>query len=791
MDSPSASSAADETDDFEAPNDLIDASGQTPFENLLSALPDDPKDMPPGELGPKALIRKTLEVPYKSWLMLTDYKDRDKVLRCILENQGFCEAATGRITIPEDRRNTGTDHMAQLRQWQEGIADMFNRLHGSSLCLNPQTRDTMNIIFEHAGRLSRVLDDARIGFQAVTSVLGELTDWHPLDNIGEDEALYYRNVCNQRPLMTKDLNKDIMARLVLTLLREFKTRGYRKKRHCEYLFQETIIQTPMGLQTTYCFAPLEHTLKDLVYSIITKDTYVDLWAYILHGRNVQNAIDYILHGKDLELPELRAQPDMWSFDDGVYCGRTDRFALYPDVPRVFPELVGHVGRSTYKYLRGYRMKEVYFVEAQGAALINYPTSPGPTPYGPLHCQSPDIPCEVLLPISRMGISPRASPPMSATPITKRVLQEDEEERREFEAVFKRQRRHGPSRSSLNTPRTNANPEDLEEDREDIEEEPEAPAGTRKRTLDELLAQMHNYLKLFRDQGWSEETILLKLATLGRTFWPAKKYDRCQFWPLDIGVSGCGKSTVIDIHKTFFHFHDIGIFSADQEKEFSRDKLPQKRIIIAPEVRDNFGCSNAFFLAIVSGDPVSIPKKYGDPIELEQWTVQGLMATNELPPSFKDRKGSLLRRILPFPYTKEIAVKDPNLYQIIMEKELPFLLRAMCVAYMEYFPKDVDIMSGYELPVEIQNEMAKMQRQHHPLVDFLLSEDLVVRGDDCSVPLQELRQDFMSFVKNIRNDSPPAWSEDLYEGPFRLLHLRVAVQDGDTVVLGCALRRQLE
>lgn len=62
-------------------------------------------------------------------------------------------------------------------------------------------------------------------------------------------------------------------------------------------------------------------------------------------------------------------------------------------------------------------------------------------------------------------------------------------------------------------------------------------------------------------------------------------------------------------------------------------LARPRIIIAPEVRgDNFG-SLAFFLSIVAGDSVRIPVKYGQPMDVENFPVQGLMATNELPESY--------------------------------------------------------------------------------------------------------------------------------------------------------------
>jgi len=199
-------------------------------------------------------------------------------------------------------------------------------------------------------------------------------------------------------------------------------------------------------------------------------------------------------------------------------------------------------------------------------------------------------------------------------------------------------------------------------------------------------------------------------------------DNNQYWPCDWGVGGSGKSTVQDVFKFLYHWQDVGIFGADQEDTFSRDSLPDKRIIIAPEVRgDNFGCSLAFFLSIVAGDSVRIPVKYGAPRDVENFSVQGLMATNEPPKSYlADPKGSVARRILMFPWPRVISPRDPTLKGRIITGELPAILRACVVAYHQ-LPKNIDIMSDYPLAPEMASARARLQRASNSMVDFLLSE----------------------------------------------------------------------
>lgn len=328
-------------------------------------------------------------------------------------------------------------------------------------------------------------------------------------------------------------------------------------------------------------------------------------------------------------------------------------------------------------------------------------------------------------------------------------------------------------------------ENMEQDRQE--------RVVRKRELSEIA--MPNLVKIFEDQGWSPETIFLKFATLGRTFWPAGSLDNCQYWPCDWGVGGSGKSTVQDVFKYLFHWQDVGIFGADQEDTFSRDALPDKRIIIAPEVRgDNFGCSLAFFLSIVAGDSVRIPVKYGQPRDVENFNVQGLMATNELPKSYmNDPKGSVARRILVFPWPRVISPRDPTLKNRIIREELPAVLRACAMAY-HMLPKDVDIMSDYPLAPEMAAARARLQKASNSMVEFLLSEDYVTMGDNLRTEMEAFRKTYNYYVKEIRNERQvPPWNEDLYDYPFRLLGLRVEQGDENAppYVVGCSMRVEVQ
>ena len=328
-------------------------------------------------------------------------------------------------------------------------------------------------------------------------------------------------------------------------------------------------------------------------------------------------------------------------------------------------------------------------------------------------------------------------------------------------------------------------------RQHLPEDAWIPEVRREGVLSVLEIPLPSIMKIFDDQHWSWHTKLLFAACVGRLFYPVGFLDKCQYWPIIRGPAGNGKSTLIELIRLFFLFLDVAVLGADQEAVFSRHDFPSKRVIIAPEVRgDNFGCSVASFLAMVGGDPMSFPVKYGEPKVVENFPVQGIMAANELPKAYlNDSKGAVARRLLVFPLPESIHPRDPTLKTKIFSQELPGFLRFCGVLY-QMLPKDVDIMSGFPLTQEMEMARAELQRASNPMLDFLWEETFVTRGPELSVLMSDLKEAFGIFMTQHRNivGRPPAWTEELYDYPFRLLRLRVEEEDGELYAKGCALRQ---
>lgn len=137
-------------------------------------------------------------------------------------------------------------------------------------------------------------------------------------------------------------------------------------------------------------------------------------------------------------------------------------------------------------------------------------------------------------------------------------------------------------------------------------------GRRKKTYEQVLKMMPTFLQILRDQEFSDATIELFLAMLGRTLWKLGEKDDWQVWPLFLGASGVGKSTIIKLWGMLFHPEDVGVISPDAEQSgFGKERWLDARILVAPETRgDKFGLSGEMALTMMSGDSVQIPVKYG-------------------------------------------------------------------------------------------------------------------------------------------------------------------------------------
>jgi phage/plasmid-associated DNA primase len=151
----------------------------------------------------------------------------------------------------------------------------------------------------------------------------------------------------------------------------------------------------------------------------------------------------------------------------------------------------------------------------------------------------------------------------------------------------------------------------------------------------------------------------------------------------------------------------------------------------------------------------------------------------------DVRGSIHRRLLPFPYTRTPEERVPGLKEDIVKNELPALLRKAVLAYLDpdVHPKDRDLMMSHRLPDLIAQERRKLQRASNALVDFLDSEFIVLDAAQ-STRKNEFLQTFVEYCRNVRQHRPPNFGEDYYKDPFDATGLYMDTVDGEVLVVGC-------
>ena len=107
------------------------------------------------------------------------------------------------------------------------------------------------------------------------------------------------------------------------------------------------------------------------------------------------------------------------------------------------------------------------------------------------------------------------------------------------------------------------------------------------------------------------------------------------------------------------------------------------MFIAPEVKGDLALEQAEFQSIVSGEDVSVAVKNKTAMSIE-WKVPGVLGGNEVP-NWRDNSGSVLRRILPWNFGKQVQDADPQLEEKL-HRELPIILLKCVRGYLDYSNK---------------------------------------------------------------------------------------------------------
>ena len=270
------------------------------------------------------------------------------------------------------------------------------------------------------------------------------------------------------------------------------------------------------------------------------------------------------------------------------------------------------------------------------------------------------------------------------------------------------------------------------------------------------------------QKFSKEVCNWAYVMGGRLCFNIGELDTWQIIPFFKGIAKSGKSTLITkVFKKFYEGEDVGTLSNNIEKKFGLSAIKDGFMFIAPEVKGDLALEQAEFQSIVSGEDVSVAVKNKTAVSIE-WSVPGILGGNEVP-GWKDNSGSVLRRILPWNFSKQVRVADPQLDEKL-ESELPIILLKCVKGYIDYANKyrNQDIWNAVpEYFKTIQKQVAKVANS---LIHFLEST-IVDKGKDQYVPQNLFVAAFNTHCKN-NNLGQHKFHEDFYVGPFSSYDIEV-------------------
>jgi hypothetical protein len=245
-------------------------------------------------------------------------------------------------------------------------------------------------------------------------------------------------------------------------------------------------------------------------------------------------------------------------------------------------------------------------------------------------------------------------------------------------------------------------------------------------------------------------------------------DSWQIIPFLKGIARSGKSTIITkVFKKFYESEDVRTLSNNIEKKFGLSSIYDGFMFIAPEVKGDLCLEQAEFQSLVSGEDVSIARKYENAKSIE-WKTPGILGGNEIP-NWKDNSGSVLRRLLPWNFGKQVTEADPHLERKL-DDEIPLILLKCVRAYLDYAKKYSDQDIWNVVPKYFKNIQTQVAMVTNSLQNFLASEKIKY-GEELFCPQKLFVQLFNQHCQE-NNLGRFKFNPDFYAGPFSSKGLEV-------------------
>lgn len=268
----------------------------------------------------------------------------------------------------------------------------------------------------------------------------------------------------------------------------------------------------------------------------------------------------------------------------------------------------------------------------------------------------------------------------------------------------------------------------------------------------------NYSKIIDYQIEDDEVKKFFYMLMGRCLTKLGDFDKWQIMPILKGLAGTGKGTALKIINFLYSEHYIGTIENNIEKGFGLEGLYEKLVIIGPEIGNELQLDQMKFQKMVSGEPISIPRKGKIAIEKE-WDSHMIWAANELP-NYNDNSGSIQRRMVIFQFDKPVDKNDSDTdLEIKIKMEIPYILTKLARAYQYYINNNKGKNFWKFCPEYFEIQRDALATDRNPLFEFLMSEEIEY-GENCFVQVKTLKERFNQVNRVLSNSKEHVTADNL-------------------------------
>ncbi len=261
-----------------------------------------------------------------------------------------------------------------------------------------------------------------------------------------------------------------------------------------------------------------------------------------------------------------------------------------------------------------------------------------------------------------------------------------------------------------------------------------------------------------------------LVFMGRMIYDINDEDQWQTIMFLKGVAGSGKSTLGKVISNLYDPADVGVLSNNIEKKFGLGSIVDKLIYLCYEVKNDFGVDQGEFQSMISGEPMSIPRKFETAVS-KNWSSHGFLMGNEVA-NWVDNSGSMCRRIVLGDFTQQVTQGDPQLFDKLLA-EMPAIILKINMAYRlacdMYGKKNI-----YEvLPPYFEEQRKSLRNSTNPLYAFLDSDEVQL-GTEQKWLYQEYKDTVNHYTR--QNGCSVKWTTDNTRTIYETYNLKVVTEE---------------